>query len=262
MKKTLIALAFLALPNLGLAAGGGGFALYPAPIDLHDQASLQRGAKLFVNYCMGCHSLEYQRYNRLARDIGLTDEQVQQNLIFTGSVVQTPQSVTFNPSKVGETMRNAMPKVAAKGWFGVTPPDLSLIARSRGVDYLYTYLLTFYQDPTRPFGVNNAAFPNAGMPNMLRDLQGLQKPVYTVHQDHDGKEVKTLSGFELVQPGSLSPAEFRTVAADLVNFLAYVGEPIQLKRQRVGLWVLLFLIVFALPAFYLLKKEYWKDIPH
>lgn len=258
MKKTLVALVFLVLPSLTLAAAGG-FALHPAPIDLRDQASLQRGAKLFVNYCMGCHSLEHQRYNRLARDIGLTEEQVQQNLIFTGSVVQTPQSVTWTPTKIGETMRNAMPKRAAKQWFGVTPPDLSLIARARGVNYLYTYMLTFYEDPTRPFGVNNAVFPNAGMPHVLWDLQGMQKPVYTTHQNAEGQEVKTLTGFELSRPGSMSASEYRAAMGDLVNFLSYVGEPIQLKRQQVGIWVLLFLLI-AFGAFYALKKEYWKDV--
>ncbi len=246
MKKIIIALAFLALPGLSLAAGGEGYPLEKAPIDLHDKASLQRGAKLFVNYCMGCHSLEHQRYNRLARDIGLTDDQVKENLIFTGA-------------KVGETMKNAMPKADAKQWFGVTPPDLTVIARARGVDYLYTYLQTFYQDPTRPFGVNNAAFPNAGMPHVMWELQGMQKAVYEVHKDAEGHETKVLKGFELVQPGSMSPPEFREAMVDLTNFLAYVGEPIQLERQRIGIWVLLFLVLMTV-VFYLLKKEYWKDV--
>ncbi len=246
MKKIIIALAFLALPGLSLASGGEGFPLEKAPIDLHDKASLQKGAKLYVNYCMGCHSLEHQRYNRMARDIGLTDDQVKENLIFTGA-------------KIGDTMKNAMPKADAKRWFGVAPPDLTLIARSRGVDYLYTYLQTFYKDPTRPFGVNNAAFPNAGMPHVLWQLQGMQKPVYEVHKDHAGNEAKVLKGFELPQQGSMSPPVFRESMADLVNFLAYVGEPIQLERQKLGIWVLLFLgLTFV--VFYLLKKEYWKDV--
>lgn len=246
MKKIIFAVMFLALPCLSFGAGGEGYPLKTAPIDLHNKASLQRGAKLFVNYCMGCHSLEHQRYNRMARDIGLTDEQVKDNLIFTGA-------------KVGDTMKNAMPKADAKRWFGVTPPDLTLIARSRGVDYLYTYLQTFYQDPTRPFGVNNAVFPNAGMPHVLWQLQGMQKPIYEVHKDASGHETKVLKDFELVQPGSMSPPEFRESMADLTNFLAYVGEPIKLERQKIGIWVLLFLgLAFA--VFYLLKKEYWKDV--
>jgi ubiquinol-cytochrome c reductase cytochrome c1 subunit len=246
MKKIIVALVFMALPGLTVASGGEGFHLEKAPIDLHNKASLQKGAKLFVNYCMGCHSLEHQRYNRMARDIGLTDDQVKDNLIFTGA-------------KVGDTMKNAMPKAEAKQWFGVVPPDLTLIARSRGVDYLYTYLLTFYQDATRPFGVNNAAFPNAGMPHVLWELQGMQKPVYAVHKDAAGHETKVLKEFELVQPGSMSPPEFRQAMVDLVNFLAYVGEPIQLERQRIGIWVLLFLGLLCV-VFYLLKKEYWKDV--
>ena len=246
MKKIMLALAFLALPALSVAAGGEGYPLLTAPIDPHNNASLQRGAKLFVNYCMGCHSLEHQRYNRMARDIGLTDEQVGDNLIFTGA-------------KVGETMKNAMVKGEAKGWFGVVPPDLTLISRSRGDDYLYTYLLTFYEDPSRPFGVNNAAFPNAGMPHVLWDLQGMQKPIYAVHKDAEGHEVKTIKGFELTQPGSMSPPEFKEAMVDLVNFLSYVGEPIKLERQRIGVWVILFLAL-AFVVFYLLKKEYWKDV--
>lgn len=246
MKKIIVALMFLALPGLSLAAGGEGYPLAKAPIDPHNKASLQRGAKYFVNYCMGCHSLEHQRYNRLARDIGLTDEQVKDNLIFTGA-------------KVGDTMKNAMPKAAAKQWFGVTPPDLTLIARSRGVDYLYTYLQTFYKDPTRPFGVNNAAFPNAGMPHVLWELQGMQEPVYAMHKDAAGNEVKTIASFKLTQPGSLSPPEFKEAMADLTNFLAYVAEPIKLERQHIGVWVLLFLALTTV-VFYLLKKEYWKDV--
>ncbi|HRF43664.1 MAG TPA: cytochrome c1 [Candidatus Competibacteraceae bacterium] len=245
MKKMLIALALLALPGLTMASSGGSH-LMTAPIDLHNKASLQKGAQLFVNYCMGCHSLEHQRYNRMARDIGLTDEQVKDNLIFTGA-------------KVGDTMQNAMPKADAKKWFGVTPPDLTLIARSRGVNYLYTYLLTYYEDPSRPYGVNNAVFPNTGMPHVLWQLQGMQKPVYTVHKDAEGHENKTIEGFELVQPGSMSPPEYKEAITDLVNFLAYVGEPIQLERQQIGIWVVLFLVL-AFVVFYLLKKEYWKDV--
>lgn len=246
MKKTIVALAFLALPGLSLASGEEGHPLQKAPIDLHNKASLQKGAKLFVNYCIGCHSLEHQRYNRMARDIGLTDDQVKDNLIFTGA-------------KIGDTMKTAMPKGEAKQWFGVAPPDLTLIARSRGVDYLYTYLQTFYRDPTRPFGVNNLAFPNAGMPHVLWELQGMQEPVYETHKNREGTEVKVLKELKLTQPGSLSPPEYKEAMADLVNFLAYVGEPVQLKRQSLGVWVLLFLgLMFA--VFYLLKKEYWKDV--
>lgn len=247
MKKLIIALAFLVVPAVSLAAGGhGDYPLQSAPIDQRNQASLQVGAKLFVNYCMGCHSLEHQRYNRMARDIGLTEEQVRENLIFTGA-------------KIGETMRNAMPKNAAKQWFGVTPPDLTLIARSRGVDYLYNYMLTFYRDPTRPFGVNNLVFPNAGMPHVLWELQGMQEPIYAKHKDAAGNEVQVITGFKITEPGSMSPPEFKEAMADLTNFLAYVAEPIKLERQRIGIWVMLFLALMT-AVFYLLKKEYWKDV--
>ncbi|MBL8252462.1 MAG: cytochrome c1 [Candidatus Competibacter sp.] len=246
MKKIIVALALLVLPALSVASGGEGYPLQVAPLDPHNKASLQNGAKLFVNYCMGCHSLEHQRYNRMARDIGLTEDQVKDNLIFTGA-------------KVGDLMKNAMPKSEAKRWFGVVPPDLTLIARSRGADYLYTYLQTFYLDSTRPFGVNNAAFPNAGMPHVLWELQGWQKPVYETHKGPDGHEAKVLKEFELVQPGNMSPPEFKEAMADLVNFLSYAGEPIQLVRQQIGIWVVLFLAL-ACVVFYLLKKEYWKDV--
>lgn len=246
MKKIVIACALLMSSGAVWAAGGAGFPLQDAPIDLRDKASLQRGAKAFVSYCMGCHSLEHQRYNRLAKDIGMTEEQAKSDLILTGA-------------KIGETMKNAMPKAQAKQWFGVVPPDLTLIARSRGVDYLYTYLLTFYEDASRPFGFNNAVFPNAGMPHVLWNLQGTQKPVFETHKDSEGNDIKTLKSFELVQKGSLPPAEYKKLSGDIVNFLAYVGEPIQLERQRIGLWVMMFLSI-ALVVFYLLKKEYWKDV--
>lgn len=246
MKTKILTLFCLALPATALAAGGGGYPLDKAPIDLHNEASLQRGGQLFVNYCMGCHSAEYQRYNRLGRDVGLTDEQVKDNLIFTGV-------------KVGDTMKNAMPKADAKKWFGAAPPDLSVIARARGNDYLYTYLRTFYVDEKRPWGVNNAVFPSVGMPHVLWPLQGLQKPVYATVHDASGAEKHVIEGFELVQPGAMSPPEFDAAMADLVNFMAYIAEPAQLDRKAVGWWVLAFLVL-ALAVFYPLKKEYWKDV--
>jgi ubiquinol-cytochrome c reductase cytochrome c1 subunit len=246
MNKFIVAVIFVILPEIALAAEGEGYPLDRAPIDLHNQASLQRGAKLFVNYCMGCHSAEYQRYNRMARDIGLTDEQVKENMIFTGA-------------KVGDTMKNAMSKADAKKWFGAAPPDLTVIARSRGVDYLYTYLKTFYLDANRPWGVNNAVFPLVGMPHVLWELQGLQTPVYATHKDAEGHETKVIKGFELVKAGSMSPPEYNAAMGDLVNFLAYMGEPIQVERKRIGVWVLAFLAI-ALGVFYPLKKEYWKDV--
>ena len=206
-----------------------------------DQASLQRGAKYFVNYCLSCHSAKYQRYNRTARDLGLSEDEVKENLMFT-------------TDKIGETMTIAMDPENANSWFGVTPPDLSVIARARGVDWIYTYLRSFYLDESRPFGVNNVVFPDVGMPHVMWQLQGTQKAVFT---EHDGQKV--FEKFEQVTPGSLSPSEFDAAMRDLTAFLSYVGEPIQMERKRLGIWVLLFIAVFFVLA-YLLKKEYWKDV--
>jgi len=244
MKKLIIAFVISLLPVLAYANEGGHYD--KANIDPTDQASLQRGAKLFVNYCLSCHSAKYERYNRMARDIGLTDAQVKQNLMFASE-------------KVGETMTIAMHGADAKKWFGNPPPDLSVIARSRGVDYLYTYLRTFYQDDKRPFGVNNLAFKDVGMPAVLEELQGIQKPVYKTVQNAEGDDEQVIEGLELVKPGKMSPAEYDQAARDLVNFLAYVAEPVKLERQRLGIYVLLFLAVFFVIA-YALKKEYWKDV--
>ena len=249
MRKLIQAIALIAaLPGLAFAAGGGA-KLDHFEVNLDDKTGLQRGAKLFTNYCLSCHSADYVRYNRVGRDIGLTDEQVKENLLFASD-------------KVGDTMSVAMPKEPAKEWFGKTPPDLSVIARARGGDWLYTYLRSFYKDESRPFGVNNPVFPDVGMPHVLAGLQGVQKPVYKTETKGEGEnaeEVQVLAGFELVEPGSMDPKEYDAAVADLVNFLVYIGEPAQLQRQRMGWWVLGFLAVFFVVA-YLLKKEYWKDV--
>lgn len=239
--KTWLAILFLAIPGFVNAAGGTQWHLDHAPVDARDQASLQRGAKYFVNYCLGCHTAQYQRYERMAQDIGLTNDQVLEHLI-------------FSDQKVGETMTNTMPSDQAKQWFGATPPDLSLITRSRGNDWVYTYLRTFYRDESRPWGVNNAVFPSVGMPHVLQELQGVLEPEY---EEHDG--VKTLVALKPGEPGQMTAEEFDQAMGDLVNFLAYVADPIKLKRERMGLWVLVFLSVFFIFA-YLLKKEYWRDV--
>lgn len=244
MKKLIIAFVFAALPALGMAAGGGAH-LEKANIDLHDNASLQRGAKLFVNYCLSCHSAAYQRYNRMGQDIGLSNEQV--------------KSMMLAGEKVGETMTIAMSTGDAKKWFGNPPPDLSVIARARGVDWLYTYFKTFYIDETRPFGVNNAVFADVGMPHVLWELEGMKKAIKKTETDHDGNDHTVIVGYEMVTPGSMSESEYDEAARDLTNFLAYTGEPIQLKRQQLGIYVLIFLFFFFIVA-YMLKKEYWKDI--
>ncbi|MFQ5643234.1 MAG: cytochrome c1 [Thiogranum sp.] len=245
MKKYLLSVLLLVSPALALASAGG-VHLDKANIEPTNQESLQRGAKIFVNYCMGCHSARYQRYNRLGRDLGISDEDVIENLMFTGE-------------KIGDQMDIAMTKDMGKKWFGAAPPDLTLVARVRGTDWLYTYLRTFYQDDSRPFGVNNQVFSNVGMPNVLWELQGTQKAVYETVVDDEGHEHQVLEGLELEQAGSQTPAEFDRTVRDLVNFLAYMGEPIKQERQSLGIKVMLFLFVFFILA-YLLKKEYWKDI--
>jgi len=242
MKKknfsALLSLALLLAVSLPVFAAGGG-ALENANVNIRDTPAIQRGAQLFVNYCFSCHSASYMRYNRLAEDLGLGEELVMENLVFADV-------------KIGETMDIAMPQASAAAWFGKAPPDLSLVARSRGADWLYTYLLTFYQDETG--GWNNLALPNAAMPHVLWQLQGIQKPVYATH---DGHEV--IDHLTLAKPGFQSPEEFEETARDLVTFLEYLGEPAKLKRKNIGVWVLLFLALFAVIA-YALKAEYWRDV--
>ncbi len=245
MKKLIVAFLLAAAPLLALAAGEGPH-LDDANIDLSDQASLQRGAKYFVNYCLSCHSAKYQRYNRMAKDLGLTEQEVIDNLMFT-------------TDKIGDTMNIAMTVEQGTAWFGNPPPDLSVLIRARGVDYIYTYLRSFYLDETRPFGVNNTVFPDVGMPHVLWELQGTQKAVYKVEKDAAGHDVEVFDRFEPVTPGHLSAEEYDQVARDLTAFMSYIGEPIQMERKRLGIWVLLFIAVFFVLA-YLLKKEYWKDI--
>lgn len=247
MSKRLTVLLFSLLPTVTFAAGGG-FPLEPVTIDLGDKAALQRGAKTYVNYCLGCHSLQYMRYNRIAQDLSLSEDLVAENLMFTAD-------------KVVEQMHIAMPEQQAERWFGVVPPDLSVIARSRGPDYLFTYLTTFYQDddPARLFGVNNMVLANAAMPNVLWTLQGIQKPVYEEVQGADGKTHKEFQRFEVVQAGAMSEGEFKRTVSDLVNFLVYVGEPAKLHRYSIGIWVLAFIAVFFVLA-RALYKEYWRDV--
>jgi ubiquinol-cytochrome c reductase cytochrome c1 subunit len=242
MKKTItiVWLSFTAslwLSTAALAAGGGD--LMQANVNVRDTAALQRGARLFVNYCFACHAAGYMRYNRLAEDLGLTEEMVMENLMFADA-------------KIGDTMDIAMRPDDAQAWLGKTPPDLSLIARSRGVDWLYTYMMTFYQDENG--GWNNQALPNASMPHVMWQLQGIQKPVYA---DHDGEQV--IEKLVVSEPGTQTPEEYQRTARDLVAFLEYLAEPAKLKRKNVGIWVLLFLALFTLVA-YALKAEYWRDV--
>ncbi len=246
MKKIISAFLILALaPALSLAAGPS-VPLDKADIDLHDKDSLRNGARLFVNYCLSCHSAAYMRYNRMGQDLGLTDAQVKENLMFAAE-------------KVGETMTIAMPANDAKAWFGTKVPDLTVVARARGADWLYSYLRGFYLDDSRPWGVNNTVFKDVGMPHVLWELEGLRKPIYETRKDHEGNDVKHIVGFEEVVPGKLSRAEYDQAVRDLVNFMVYMGEPAKLKRYTIGVWVLLYLALLFVVA-YALKREYWKDI--
>ena len=244
MKKLLIALTFLA-PLAALAAGGPGVHLDSADVDVTDEAALQRGAKYFTNYCLNCHSAKYMRYNKMTA-LGLTEDQIQDNLMFAGD-------------KVGGLMTIAMPSADAEKWFGAAPPDLTLTARLRGEDWLYTYLRSFYADPSRPFGVNNLVFPSVGMPHVLWELQGVQQAVWEETAGPDGEPHKSIKGLELTEPGKLSAEEYDQVARDIVTYLSWLAEPMQQERKELGLWVLLFLAVFSVLA-YFLKKDYWKDV--
>jgi len=244
MKRLLIASMLLLAPMFVSASGGGGLHLEDADIDLADKESLHRGAKYFVDHCMGCHSLQYMRYNRMGEDLGLDEVQVRQDFIFD------------TETKPGDLMVGAMRPKDGEKWFGTEVPDLTLVTRWRSPDWVFTYLKSFYVDESRPYGVNNGVFPDVGMPHVLAGQQGLQKAVYA---EAEGEHQGPLKGFELTQPGSLSPEEYDGMVRDLTNFLTYVGEPMKLERRRLGIYVLLFLgVLFALA--YALKKEYWKDI--
>ncbi len=241
MRKLIIATLLLLSPGVLLASGAGPH-LEKADIDLHDRGSLQRGAKYFVNYCMGCHSLQYMRYNRLAKDLDIDEVTLRETLL-------------FGEAKPGDLMENAMRAEDALTWFGTAIPDLTLVTRWRSPDWVYTYLKSFYVDPTRPYGVNNVIFPLVGMPHGLSDLQGIQEPV----MGHDAAGSPVVTGVRLVKQGKLSPQEYDTMVRDITAFLTYAGEPMQLERQRLGLYVLLFLGFLFIIA-YLMKKEFWKDV--
>jgi len=244
-------------PYLSFASSASDIPLEKAYINLKDKASLQRGAKLYMNYCLGCHSLTYMRYNRMAKDIGITKANgevntklVQNNLIFTGA-------------KMSDAILSAMPKKSAKQWFGVSPPDLTLAVRIRGAHWIKTYLKSFYEDPKRPLGVNNLLYPDVAMPSVLVSLQGIQQPIYqeykTDKEDKEKNKTRRIVHLELVKEGSMSERQFDAAVNDIVNFLAYTARPETLPRQAIGIWVILFLILLAIVS-YLLKREYWKDV--
>ena len=234
-----------ALCNAALAqhAGEGGLHLDPANTDVSDTAALQRGAKYFVNYCLGCHSAQYVRYNRLGTDLGLTEAQLVEYIMFTGE-------------RPFDTMTNSMNPVDAARWFGVAPPDLSLIARSRGTDYLYNFLRGFYRDDSALSGSNNLWLANTAMPHVLWELQGTRDAVF-IEPEEFGLPI--FEHFEPVSPGTLSEEEYDDLVRDIVTFLDYIGEPMQLERRALGVRVSGVLLIFLVIA-YMLKREVWKDV--
>lgn len=241
MMRALAILVF-ALSSASVLAAGGGEHLLHSGANVHDLASVQRGAKLFANYCHSCHSAEFMRYQRLATDLDMTEEQVEQFLI-------------FSDAKITDYMKSAMPPESAE-WFGKKPPDLSLTARSRGADWIYTFLKQFYLTED---GWNNTVLPNSAMPHVLWDLQGIQRPVTETYIDEAGQEHIRIKELVLERGGKLTPAEYEAAIRDLTAFMIYISEPAIIEREKIGIWVLLFLVVFTFLA-YLLYKEYWRDV--
>jgi ubiquinol-cytochrome c reductase cytochrome b subunit len=245
----ILALTFIPLKVVGAesAYDCGTMPCDEIELDITNTASLQNGAKTYMNYCMGCHSLKYARYNRLAEDLGIPEDMMQGNLIFDPT------------TKVGSLMDNAMDGDRAKKWFGAEPPDLTLVARARQPDWLYTYLRNFYEDRTRPYGVNNRVYPNVGMPHALLELQGLMACTGGDHGEGADDHGDPCSEMTVAEEGRMTIEEFDGAIYDLVNFLAYVAEPMKADRQRIGIYALLFLAVFFVFAT-LLNREYWKDV--
>lgn len=245
--------AFALLGSARAASEGPAWDKFPTQ-RLTDLAALQHGAKLFTNYCLNCHQAAFMRYNRL-RDIGLTEEQIRDNLVFTGV-------------KVGDVMKSALDPKDAKDWFGAAPPDLTLVARARseagkgsGADYVYTYLRSYYRDDTKPTGWNNTVFPNVGMPHVLWELQGQQRAVFAEEKDaHDpAKTSHVFKGFEPITPGTMNKVDYDNAVADIVAYLQWMSEPVQNSRVRMGVWVMLFLLIFTVIA-WRLNAAFWKDV--
>ena len=248
---TLFVAATVLLTPVMAPAAGGGVELFDAPIDINDKESLRRGAKAFADYCYSCHAASFMRFNRIAKDLEMSEDEVREMMIHT-------RGKKGDPTKIGELMKVSMTDDYAKNAFGTAVPDLSLTARARGADWVYSYLRSFYVDPYRPTGFNNTVFPDVGMPHVLWSLQGLQEPVYKTVM-HGNVEVEELEGFEQIQAGKLSRVEYDMFLGDLTNFMVYLAEPVQVERRSLGWKVLLFLIVLFGFA-YALKKEYWKDV--
>lgn len=244
MFSRLVALVALFVVAESFAAGGGA-QLDPADIDPGNISSLQRGARNFMNYCSGCHSAQYVRFNTIGKYLDLSEEQLVDNLM-------------FNADKTFETIKASMPAADAARWYGTPPPDLSLMARAKGADYVYNFLRSFYLDPESPTGVDNVVLAGTSMPNVLWELQGYQNAIFTEHTV-DGVTSSQFEGFEHVTAGTLDAEDFDELVRDTVNFLAYIAEPIRSDRRKLGVWVLMYLIVFWIIAL-MLKKQIWKDV--
>jgi len=262
MKKAILLLCCALVPGAVFASGAEHAKLDSVKVDLGDKASLQRGARIFVNYCLSCHSAAYMRYNRMAADLGIPEDLLVKNMVFIPDAK--------GDLKPGSLMKATMPPDVAKAAFNTVPPDLSVITRSRTPDWFYTYMRSFYRDESRPSGWNNTVFPNVSMPHVLHDWQGQQRPVFRTVQleavvTEGGKKVKktteehVFDHFELERAGSMTPEQFDGAMRDLTNFMVYLGEPAKLVRYQLGVLVLVFLAIFFVIAF-LLKKEYWKDV--
>jgi len=238
MKKLFLLITLVSMP----AFAAVGENLDAVDIDMSDTASLQRGAGIFVNYCLSCHSAAYVRYNRMAEDLQIPEDVVKDNMMFTAD-------------RIGGLMKATMSPADAKKWFGTVPPDLSLVGRSRGPEWIYTYLRSFYLDDSTPTGWNNVLFKSVAMPHVLYSLQGSRRAIFK----KDENDMVALDRFEMVKPGSMNEEEFDSAVRDLTNFLVYISEPVQMIRYKLGVYVLIFLAIFLVFA-YLLKKEYWKDV--
>ena len=242
--QILVLALTISIGSAAFAAGGGNYE--SADIDPGNINSLQRGARNYMNFCSGCHSAKYVRFNTIGKYLELSDEQLVDNLM-------------FNAEKTFETINAAMPADDAARWFGTAPPDLSLMARSKGADYIFTFLKSFYVDPDSPTGVDNTALPGTSMPHVLWEMQGFQKANFSVEEHEDGSQTVHFEGFEPVSPGSMDAEDYEEFVRDTTNFLAYIAEPIRSERRKLGVWVLMFLIFFWIIAS-MLKKQIWKDV--
>jgi len=243
---SMMVLAVCLISTQGVASSGGETHMENADIDLDNVSSLQRGARNFMNYCSGCHSAQYVRYTTIGKYLGLSEEQLIDNLM-------------FNADKTFETIQTSMPSVDAKRWYGVAPPDLSLMARAKGADYIFNFLKGFFVADNSPTGVDNLVLAGTSMPHVLWELQGYQTAHFSEHSNEDGSTATVFEGFEALSAGAMDAEDYDNFVRDTVNFLAYISEPVRSDRRKLGVWVLMFLIFFFILAS-MLKKQIWKDV--